>query len=414
MTASNSVLSAAPVTPTEAPSGPLAFRGLWLFSSRADAVFLGLPLLLTVVAATVSLVATAGTAVQSHRLAMWTAQNLLGSGTHVILSFLLMAVHRDVLTADPKQPRALIAGSGAALVGTGAGLFFLYYADRTAYAYTAAILFGVFGMHHMLAQHKGFWSLHGLRASQAGLPATSARERQLMQVYVPLMLTLTLTRLLFIPDSGAPGATPYLDVGQGALLPHGTLGLLIAVWLGYFLLLFRTVTRSGRLSGPKMLYLFSVAIVTGLLLVAPPWGNVMLLAMHGLEYFMITARMLEPRAGDAPSRFGRAWIWPLMVLSMLPLLALGVMDGFILGTVYGATAPASLAANPLLRASITLGLGVVLAHYVADAFIYRFRIPGIRKVMLRRLGFGPPPAAPVPASPLADPSPVGATAAGMR
>jgi hypothetical protein len=166
-----------------------------------------------------------------------------------------------------------------------------------------------------------------------------------------------------------------------------------------------------------MLYLVSVAIVTGLLIVAPPWGNVMLLAMHGLEYFMITARMLEPRPGDAPSRFGRAWIWPLMALSMLPLLALGVVDGFILGTVYGAKASASLAANPLLRASITLGLGVVLAHYVADAFIYRFRIPGIRKVMLRRLGFAPPAApapAPVPVSALESPEPVRATAAGMR
>jgi hypothetical protein len=399
MTVSNTALSAAPATPADAPSGVLAFRGLWLFSSRADAVFLGLPLLLTLVAATVSLVAAGGTADQSHRLAMWTAQNLLGSGTHVILSFLLMAVHRDVLTADPKQPRALLAGSGAALVGTAAGFFFLYYADRLAYAYTAAILFGVFGMHHMLAQHKGFWSLHGLRASQAGLPAISARERQLMQVYVPLMVTLTLTRLLFIPDSAEAGATPYLDVGQGALLPHGTLALLITVWLGYFVLLFRTVLRTGQLSGPKLMYLGAVAIVTGLLLVAPPWGNVMLLAMHGLEYFMITARMLEPRPGDAPSRFGRAWIWPLMVLSMLPLLALGVMDGFILGTVYGEKAPASLAMNPVLRASITLGLGVVLAHYVADAFIYRFRIPGIRKVMLRRLGFGAPASpAPVPVS----------------
>jgi hypothetical protein len=397
MTVSNTALTAAPATPADAPSGVLAFRGLWLFSSRADAVFMGIPLLLTVVAAGVSLVVAGGAADQSHRLAMWTAQNLLGSGTHVILSFLLMAVHRDVLTADPKQPRALLAGSGAALVAAGAGFFFLYYADKLAYAYTAAILFGVFGMHHMLAQHKGFWSLHGLRGAQAGLSAISARERQLLQVYVPLMLTLTLTRLLFIPDSAAPGATPYLDVGQGALLPHGTLGLLITVWLGYFVLLFRTVLRSGRLSGPKLLYLGAVAIVTGLLLVAPPWGNVMLLAMHGLEYFMITARMLEPRPGDAPSRFGRAWIWPLMVLSMLPLLALGVMDGFILGTVYGEKAPASLAANPVLRASITLGLGIVLAHYVADAFIYRFRIPGIRKVMLRRLGFGPP-SAPAPVS----------------
>jgi hypothetical protein len=31
--------------------------------------------------------------------------------------------------------------------------------------------------------------------------------------------------------------------------------------------------------------------------------------------------------------------------------------------------------------------GVVLAHYFADAFIYRFKIPEVRKVALRRLGF---------------------------
>ena len=29
---------------------------------------------------------------------------------------------------------------------------------------------------------------------------------------------------------------------------------------------------------------------------------------------------------------------------------------------------------------------VVLAHYFADAFLYRFRIPEIRKVMLARMG----------------------------
>ena len=31
--------------------------------------------------------------------------------------------------------------------------------------------------------------------------------------------------------------------------------------------------------------------------------------------------------------------------------------------------------------------GVVMAHYFADAFIYRFRIPEVRTVALRRLGF---------------------------
>ena len=30
---------------------------------------------------------------------------------------------------------------------------------------------------------------------------------------------------------------------------------------------------------------------------------------------------------------------------------------------------------------------IVMAHYFADAFIYRFRIPEVRRVALMRLGF---------------------------
>jgi hypothetical protein len=414
MNASNPVLSAAGSPSAAAPSGPLAFRGLWLFSSRADGAFLMLPLLLTAAAAAVSLSLARAPSEQVHRLAVWTAQNILGNGTHVVLTFLLFAVHRDVLTAERRQPRIILAGSLGTLA-VAAGFFLLSYADRAAHAYVVAITFAVFGMHHTLSQHKGFWSLHSLRGSQAGLPSTTPWERRLQQVYVPLMLTLILARLLFVAESSAAGAAPYLDVGQGALLPHGALALLIAVWLGYFLLLFRALLRAGRLSGPKLLYLFAVAVATGLALVAPLWGNVMLPAMHGLEYYMITARMLEPREGDAPSRFSRAWIWPAMILAMLPMLALGVVDGFILGGLSGdgGEAAAALAAHPLLRALTSLGLGVVLAHYFADAFIYRFRIPSIRGVMLRRLGFAPPPA-PAPTSAPAAPSPLAATAAGAR
>ena len=56
----------------------------------------------------------------------------------------------------------------------------------------------------------------------------------------------------------------------------------------------------------------------------------------------------------------------------------------------------------MLRVLTSLSLGVVLAHYFSDAFIYRFRIPSIRKVMLRRLGFAPAPApAAVPVAPAA-------------
>ena len=99
--------------------------------------------------------------------------------------------------------------------------------------------------------------------------------------------------------------------------------------------------------------------------------------------------MLEPREGDPPSRVSRAWVWPMRVLSMLPLLALGVVHLLISGPSHGtvSAAAADLKSHVVPRGLTTLSLGVVLAHYFSDALIYRFRLPSIRRVMLRRLGF---------------------------
>lgn len=398
MTASSPTLAPGPATSTTASRGSLPFRGLWLFSARADAAFLTLPLLLTAGSALVCALVGLRAAEEVNRLAVWTAQNILGNGTHVILTYLLFAVHKDVLTAEPKQPRIILAGT-LGMLAVGAGFIFTYYANKDAHVYLVGVLFNIFGLHHTLSQHKGFWALHTLRGHQAGLGAGNPRERTLQQAYVPLMLSLILVRLFFVPDSAAPGATPYLDVGQGALLPHGALAVILLVWLGFFALLFRTMLRAGNASGPKVLYLLAAATATGLTIVTPMWGNVMLPAMHGLEYYMITARMMEPCEGDPPARLGRAWIWPLMILSMLPLLSLGVIHGLILdgagrGTL-GTGDPTGSSSHLILRVLTSLSLGVVLAHYFSDAFIYRFRIPSIRKVMLRRLGFAPPA---VPAS----------------
>jgi hypothetical protein len=374
------------------PRGSLAFQGLWLFSPKADAAFLALPLGIMLVAA---LFTNLGDIPEAHRLAIWSAQNILGNGTHVILTFLLFAVHRDVLKAEPKQPRLILWGC-IGMLGVSAVFFGTYYLNRDGHFRFLAVLFNVLGLHHTLGQHRGFWSLHGLRASLGGLGSSSPKERPLQQMYVPLMLTLVLVRLLFIPDSDEPGATPYIDVGQGALLPHWVLGVLIAVWLGYFLKVFRAVLDVPTASGPKVLYLSAVAAATGLVFVAPQWANVVLPGMHGVEYYMLTAKMMEPREGDAPSKLGRVWIWPAMILSMLPFLALGlydfVMEGRTRGTLVSPDAGAETFAHPLLHATICLSLGVVLAHYFADALIYRFRIPSIRNVMLRRMGFVLPPA----------------------
>ena len=49
--------------------------------------------------------------------------------------------------------------------------------------------------------------------------------------------------------------------------------------------------------------------------------------------------------------------------------------------------PSVGSSHPLYRAVLTLSLALVLWHYVTDALIYRFRIPQVREVMLKRLGF---------------------------
>ncbi|CAM4234265.1 hypothetical protein G4177_10560 [Corallococcus sp. ZKHCc1 1396] len=385
-------------TEQDAPAAPgsLRFRRLWLFSPRADLAILAIPLALTLCAAGASAFMAPVAADGAHRLMSWTAQNILGNATHVVLTFLLFGVHRDVLTAAPGQPRNILAGT-LAMLAVGAGFFFTFYADRSIHTFAVAVIFNVFGMHHTLSQHRGLWSLHGLRGGQEGLTPPSPLERRLQQLYVPLLLSILLVRIFFVAESAAPDAPAYLDVGQGTVLPWQMLPVLIALWLGYFLLLFRAVLRSGTASGPKVLYLLGMATATGLALVAPEWGYVMLPGMHGLEYYMLSARMLEPREGDAP-RLGRGFIWPAMVLAMLPLLALGVVHGFLLdGPVRGSLSIGSGAlSHPLLRGLTSLGFAVVLAHYFADAFIFRFRIPSIRQVMLRRLGLASP--APLPAS----------------
>lgn len=380
--------TAALTPPTTAPEEGLSFRGLWLFSPRMDGLLLVVPLAFTLLAWAASALVAPQVSGTANRLAIWTAQYLLGNGTHVVLTFLLFAVHRDVLTAEPRQPRLILLGS-LGMLGVGALLFSLYYVDATGYGIVVGVIFNIFGLHHILSQCKGFWALHTLRGFKAGISPPAPLERQLQQVFVPLMLTLVLVRLFLVAETDRPGDTPYLDIGQGTPLPHAALALLLTAWLGFFGLLFRTLLRSGTASGPKALYLLTVSVATGLTLVAPAWGNVMLPGLHGLEYYLLTARMMEPREGDPPSRVGRAWIWPLMVLSMLPLLGLGVVHLTIAGPVHGTVSAAAtdLQSHVVLRGLTTLSLAVVLAHYFSDALIYRFRLPSIRKVMLRRLGF---------------------------
>ena len=379
------------MTPAAAlPAEGLRFRGLWLISPRADLAIVALPLGLMLVGLVTATLMGQSADGPVNRLAIWTTQNILGNATHVALTWLFLGVRPEVLKAIPEQPRQVATGIPLmALVAL--GMFALYRYDKTAQLYVAATIFNVFGIHHFLSQSKGWWALHHLRGRIAGLPAPPAAEHRLLKAMVPLNLVLILTRIFLVPESRVAGDTPYIDIGQGPQLPYSTLALLLVVWLCYWVAVFRTLLRSEGRSGPKVLYLLAVSFGVGLLLVTPPWGNIVLPGMHGVEYYLLTAKLLEQRPGDAHRLPHRA-IWPTMVGVMVPLCALGAVSALAGGVANGAVGSlviSRLTESVWWRLAVTTAFTVVLSHYWADALIFRFRIPQIRSVMLGRLGLDP-------------------------
>jgi hypothetical protein len=71
-----------------------------------------------------------------------------------------------------------------------------------------------------------------------------------------------------------------------------------------------------------------------------------------------------------------------MAVAMAPALVIGVLLSPFKGA-FGL--PAS--ANDTVEIGRLLLNAVVMTHYFTDAFIYRFRIPSVRAVALRRLHF---------------------------
>lgn len=360
------------------------FEGLWLFSPRVDLLLLAIPFGVALLAAAAASGLNEPIAGPTQRLAVWTAQNILGNGTHVILTFVLFAVRPDTLHAAPRQGRWVALGL-VLTTGVAFGLFGLHWVDDRARLLLTGVLFNVFGLHHLLSQSKGLWALHNLRGRQAQALAPSAREGALQRALTPLALTLILTRFFFLPESPLTPHEAYFDAGQSQLLPFSALGLLVMVWLGYCAAVARELMSTAAPSGPKALYLLGVGTGVLLSLLSPQWGNVVLPGLHGLEYFALSARMLQPRDRSEEARFSGRRTWPLMVASMLPLFVIGLVGAL------GPHLPAlhSFASSVPWRVFGTIGFACVLAHYWADALIYRFRIPSVRKVMLRRMGFVP-------------------------
>jgi hypothetical protein len=325
-------------------------------------------------------------------LAVWASQFVLGNTTHVLLTFLLLAVRRDILHATPTQARLVVGGSLATFAVVLALSLGVSAAAPAWVSFPLAVI-AVFGTHHRLSQAKGIWSLYNLRASTLGDGPPSGLERSLQQAWVSVGLLAVMIAWLFVP-TGEDRLFPLLQAipSEPAMLPRWVAWALAAAWGGFALFTVGSLALRGARRA-KLIHLGSHGAAVTFAILSPVWGAVVWGTMHGLEYYFLCARMLEPREGDTSPGLGRLAIWPAMAASMLPLIAVGVITAPFAGDWVSAavTGPAVLAAN-----------AVVAAHYFADAFIYRFRIPEVRKVALRRLGFGAPPR-PAPAPEAGDP-----------
>ncbi|MFE8603983.1 hypothetical protein [Archangium violaceum] len=380
------------LAPPAAPSASaVRFDGLWLFSPRVDVSLLLMPALLTFFSAWLAGTTGEGVDGYSRALGRWASQYVLFNGTHVILTFLLVGVRRELLHTTPTQARLLVGGS--------AGVFavcfaLLWYASQHAPQLNLMVAAGIhlLAAHHTLSQVKGLWALHGLKARVAGVPSLSEAERRLQRVFVPLALVLMMVRTLAVPMTSRAGDFPLVNVGQaeGGMLPYGSTWVLLAVWGVFVGLLVAALRGQAGPSGPRRLYVLGHAAVVAVYLAWPAWGVILSAGIHGLEYFFLTGRMLEPTAREEESRLRGGAVWMAMVGVMLPLIVVGVAQSpFVLlvdASTGGSATNFLLRQEPLWTLGVTVTNAIVLAHYFADAFLYRFRIQKVREVTLGRLG----------------------------
>jgi hypothetical protein len=349
-----------------------------LFSPWADSGMLALPVLVTAFAFSIALRRGENDSGSVHSSLIWASGYVLGNSSHVLLTFFLLGARRDMLHATRGQ--ASIVTLGSSLVFAMAALFMWL----TRHDVTSRLLLttsaGVFAIHHTVSQAKGFWALYSLRGARAGLPVPSARERDLQQLFVSIALALTAIKWTLVGQTPSNVSGPYMNVNPGypAVLPYALTYVLLGAWLVYVALLMRALLSYERLNGAKIIYVGTQCSVITLELVAPGWGITIGAGIHGLEYYLITRRMLAPTPRERGSKLTASLCVPAMVAAMSPIIAVGALTNPWVSLWPLGTAATAWAEN--------LVVACVLAHYYADAFIYRLRIPSVRGVVLGRLG----------------------------
>lgn len=367
--------------PGEAAADPARVAGAagWLYSRPTDLFIMLAPFAATAVCAAVELSRGQGRVLERD-YAAWISQFVFGNTSHVILTFLLLLVRRDVLRAAPNQARLIVVGGVTAFLAS-FGFLWLFARTIPAWVDFGTSIVVVFATHHALSQTKGIWALYGLRAVGLGLGRPDRREQNLQRVFVPIGLVLLMVRLLFVPAE-TNRTFPLLQAipGQPAVLPFAVVWGLVFAWVAYAAYVALAMRRGGA-SPARALYVLLHCLAVAITLRWPAWGTAVSAGMHGLEYYFLSARMLGPAQGET-SRVRGPIVWVCMAVAMAPALVIGVLLSPFKGA-FGL--PAS--ANDTVEIGRLLLNAVVMTHYFTDAFIYRFRIPSVRAVALRRLHF---------------------------
>ena len=347
---------------------------VWLHSATADLAVLLVPL--AAIAVFVGLEIHRGSdGVLERGYAGWASQFVLLNTSHVLLTFLLLGKRRDVLDAAPGQRALVVKGSLAAFAASFA-LFWTTQFAFPAWADFAYAIAYIFATHHRLSQTKGVWSLYNIVGHKHGLPRPGPREVSLQKVIVPIGLILVSVRVLFIPASRSfhipvVPAVPHMD----APLPHAATYGLLAAWVVLLGAIALSLRGAFRISG-KPVYVLLYGLYFAVLIYSPIWGSALIGGVHGLEYLLLTDRMLKDD-GAASHRFAR---WTTLFVAMLPALMVGLLTAPVPFSLHLTGTPALV----LIYAQIALG-SAVMTHYFTDGVIYRFRIPSVRATMLRRL-----------------------------
>jgi hypothetical protein len=370
--------AAGALTDSRAGAGKIRYESL--FSRRADLGMLLVPVMTTGFA--FALAAHRGQNVFGDVRAsmVWTSAFLFGNTSHVLLTFLMLRARPDLLNATDRQAKTIIVGS-LAVAAVAILLGRLTQNDPTTHI-LLGVTVAIFAIHHTMSQAKGIWALYSLRGQKAGLPPPSSRERELQKLFVPLALLFIAIKWSLVGELSISRSSPYLNVNPGypAVLPFALTYGLLAAWLVYVVVLFRALLAYETLNAAKLGYLATQCSVVTLELITPGWGVTIAAGIHGLEYYLLTRKMLAPTSSEAGSRLTSALCWPVMIGAMSPILVVGALTNpwYPLGFL-GPSAAAWAG---------TLIMACVLSHYYADAFLYRLRIPGIRKVVLARVGLG--------------------------